>query len=413
MTEKKGGFVFYPREYSINSSEHTEHYAQGVDQNGIQCVVYIHPPEHFLRNAKNASTAQSVPSLAQFSETHRRAQNPCEAHPENAPGNESGVLLIEQLSEAPENLASLHDMPVYLGKWASILSEGSYMPAPLVGKGYLELNFHNKDGEVSEFHRKAWVMLKKGLEAGEIPANKIHETIDTMDQHYNSYIENQMKWFVGVVIQPELTEQLHEPSLASVKESLIKLLSLDAPPGVYRGVMVRIRSGETVSYRSSCSVATQYNYKEKRPQTAEEAVSFFLREYSKHIGSALQRGNTVEFIPTLRVNCGKQGNEKYAKEIGLMGKIQKCYIDKRFHNTPGNLAKKNNGFLFADIAIRLAEINSNNATKGNLLLSSIHAFSAPQGNAMSISSAGLPEYKMNFKPIVDHHKKTVEESPSP
>lgn len=392
MTEKFG-LVFYPREYILKDENPVNHFAKGVDHNGNEIVICIRPSDIASGNAKNAATAQTIPSLAEFAETHRRAMKPCHAHPENSPENPCGILLVEQAS-IEEDLTKRSGKTVYQCAWASVLREDADMPVPLIGKGYLELNFYHLEGELASSLKEDWVQMKRRLANPNIDESEKIIIIQKMEECYNGYINEQGKKFVGVIMEDHKIESCNFATPSEIKERLNKILSFDCPTGTYRGAKIRVRNSNEVKTRASFSVNVGYNSKEKRPESASEAIEKFFKFNKKKITSVCHESNQIDIIPTIRVNCGKLGNDKYSKEIAPQGKFQKIYIDRRFQNTPGNFAQDYNGYLYADVAIRLAEITKTGSGQGNLLLSSIHAFSSPKGNALSIGDN--ENLKMDF-----------------
>lgn len=396
MTKPAGGMVIYPRNYNTDQDDPTRHFVYGVNAQGEECYVAIIPSEQAQQNSRNPSTAQTIPSIAQFAETHRKARMPCAASPDNSPEKPEGVLLFEQIEIDEEKSQSL-GKKVVTAKWASVLTEGSDMPAPVIGKGYLEVNFHFKHSDEAKLYQEEWLGLKRRMMQNVIPDGQMLEAQTRMEDLYRNYIANQTVWFVGVVVEHHAIRTLNDITSGGLYQAIMSELEKPAIPGGYRGVTVRARSGDKVSPYQSFSVATQYDYTEKRPKTAKEATDEFFKFNKSKVTTLLNSGATIELMPSMRINCGKRGNDKFSREIQPLGKVQKCYIDKRFQNSPGNFARDLNGYLFSDVAIRLAEINTDRSSIGNLLLSTIHSYSAPQGNMLTMDSTGKSVYQVAFR----------------
>jgi len=151
---------------------------------------------------------------------------------------------------------------------------------------------------------------------------------------------------------------------------------------------------------SQCDMS--YDYKNLVVRDVKGVIDDFLAWDGKKIIRELKSKPQliVEIIPTQRSNCGKIGNDRYNKDLSYLGgsmqipKTLKAYVSSEVYTNPIIDYKKEKKFLYSMIAVRVAEIHSSKGT-GNLLVSAIHAFSAPIGNVFSIDESGKPAYIMN------------------
>jgi hypothetical protein len=406
VKKPRGGMIFYPRNYVLDTVDAEHSYAEGVNQNGEACVVYLNPDLKARENAKNSNTAQSIPRFEEFAETHRRAMHPCFCAETNGPDSPSGIMLLEQISEFNDS-PKQHSCPVYVSKWASVLRDWPDAPQAPVGLGYLEINFNPKvSPEVNEYmqqYNDIDAELKSGVFESVIDAEekkqKLHDLI----------MAGKHKWFVAALLKIDELTLVSKPSESSFSDVLLPIMSKYTFKGMYAGAIIRVRKGNQVISSLCAHCDMQFDYKKKDIMDPKEVVSNFLKwDGRKIINEARQDPSLiVEIIPVQRINCGKLGNDKYSKEFACgnsnipnpVPKVLKTYVDRDLHGNPFSNYKKEKAFLFSNIAIRVAEIRSNKG-EGNILVSSIHAFSAPIGNIFSVDKTGNSVYVMDNKKVV-------------
>lgn len=392
-----GGIVFYPREYVLDDNPDYS-YAKGVDELGNPCVIYLNPDEESRSNARDSSTAQTIPSFDDFADTRSRAVRSCYVSKDNGPANPNGILLAEQVIPFKEPYHE-HDVPVYSAGWASILRDCDESPKVPMGFGYFEINTHNQAGEAVNEYLQRYKDIDDDMKAG-----LIENTIDADEEKmnlYNSIMSLRKKWFIAVIIKHKLIKQVESPSKNSLADAIRPYLSGFTKSGMYGGTIVRVRKDNLVITDLSFQCDMVYDYANSVISDVDSIIDECLKWNLGKILRAVESDPEliVEVIPTQRINCGKLGNEKYGKEIdasGAASKIMKAYLEKEAHNDPFVNFKRDKKFLYCKVAVRPAEIYKG-PSKGNILVSSIHAFSAPIGNVLSISNTGSPEYKLDNK----------------
>jgi hypothetical protein len=390
-----GGLVFYPRSYTIVDSI-DDSFARGVNQNNEECVVYIRPLESARASASVSGSAKTIPKLLEFAEEGRKARNPCVKSDNNCQATPEGVLMVEQVTLHPE-LSAIHDgFPVYVGLWASVLREASDMPKVPVGPGYMEIGFSPRvDSEVNEY------MTQYKEITGEMDAGVVDNMTDAEEQRvdlYNKIMAGRKKWFTAVMMREKEITTLADVSMEALEAAIKPVLLKYTMKGLYGGVMVRVRSENTVISEFCASCNMQYNYKLKEVDTVENVFENFMKYYGKKIlWAARANAYVIDIIPTIRINCGPTGTQTLDNQFkgGGVPKLLKTYVDRDVHNDPMANYIKSKSFLFANIAVRLAVIGNNRIGAGNLLLSSVHAFSAPKGNAFTVGPDGGSPYKMD------------------
>lgn len=372
---KGGGFVFFPRSYSIDQDQPSNSSASGVDIKGKKCTVYLRINDEALA-ASRSGAGKTVPDLARFSETHRKANNPCRSSPENCFESQEGVLLIEQAQV--ENKESR----VYSGSWASVLREGSEGPKPEIGIGYMEIGRGKLTATVNQLMAEYIFEMKtsnndRGLRAQE----KILKIRAEIARQHKS-------WYIGVLVQYEQIRTYHTVSNDEFRSIVSDILKRNTAKGMYGGALLRVRNEEgVVSSNLSGSIDLQYDYKKSQVMDINAPIDNYLKFGGRKILSAVNKlqGVSIDFIPVVRINCGKGGNNKYNKdsvnsiENGGTPKLEKIFVDKAYQDEPTRNLKASKAFLGSKIGIRTAEIYGE-AGKGNYLLSSLHAFSPPIGN---------------------------------
>lgn len=390
----RGGVVFYPREYRVHESI-DDSYIIGVNQLNEPCVAYVRPTIAAREAAGRGATAQTIPTVALFSETDRRAANPCFVSPDNCPSNPEGILLLEQVM-IDKSLSGLHgELPVYVAQWASVLRDESSSPMPLVAPGYMEIGFKNfiDDGLRDLIHQ--YKILSSAISSGNVDSPIDADT--ELQSLRRDIMLSREKFFVCVLMACRQIRSYQQPSIQDLSGTITKMLTHYTRNGMYSSVLVRVRVNNTVIRKHCFTCTSSFDYKAKTVVPIEKTVSDFLRKNfgSIRAGSQLD-GAIVELIPSQRVNCGNRGRDKYSKQFETLGvpKIVKTFVEKEYQQDPLCDYVRNNCFMFCNVAARLSLVRNGRSGAGNFLLSTAHAFSAPLGNPFTINSSGVSEYDL-------------------
>jgi len=395
-SKQSGGMVFYPRSYHTTSDINTS-YAIGVNHYGKDIVVFIIPTASSIAAANDKNTAQTIPTLLEFSDTGRKANNPCFASSNNCQKQQEGVMVLEQVTENKElsGRPEYNGLPVYQCTWASVLREYSDMPKSPVGTGYMEIGFSYKvSPEVND------MVFQYNELISDIESGRRDDVMDAEQQReelYKAIICGRKKWFVAVMLRSDEIFSLSDLSNDFAKKTIIPILKKYTMKGFYGGVIFRVRHGKTVIKELSSSCNMVFDYQLKEPKKVEEVVDTYMKFYgNKLLRESANHGYTVDIIPTIRFNCGPMGTINMSNEFKEPGvpKMLKTYIESDYHQDPMANYQKKSAFLFADIGIRLAVIREGKEGAGNYLVSSAHAFSAPKGNVLTIGASGESEYNM-------------------
>lgn len=381
------GFVFYPREYHLSDNP-DESFVTGIDEEGVDRRVYLNPDKR-SRSAANEGGAKTIPMLDEFAQTGRRARNPCFADDKNGPESPEGVLLIEQARARPDGHVE--------ARWASVLADSSDSPAPAVGIGGLEVYYHPRvSDEVA-----GWLSHYRDLLA-EPGVDAIKQRADL----FNKILDARRIWTVAAMLKPAEALTLEKPNASAIREAIEPFLEKYTREGHYGGVWLRVRRGTEADPVASVAINRQFDYKNQEIQTLDQVWEPFDRYHSRRLLSAAQgQGVVVDVVPVERINSGKLGNEKFkagwmANADGSVPKLQKLFADRTHYLNPLMDPVKANAQLVAKVAVRRAEIYRG-ATKGNCLVSTIHAYSAPIGHPLQIGPSGEAEYSLKGRPGKD------------
>jgi hypothetical protein len=383
--KSSGGFVFYPQQYILNPSNPDESFALGVTHGGFYCRVYINPTESARSKARNSDLANDIPAFEAFAETHKRARKPCFCSPDNSSQKPNGILLIEQA----EKIQSLDNIPTFQCKWASVLRDDSQSPSTFVGRGYLEISYNvNQKGDALAYthqYRDLSDRVSKGLVTDHLEA-KIE-----LERLYSAIVSERKKVYVGCIIKHDEITTVHSVNPNDLKNALRPQLLRYTSNGMYGGALIRVRLGNNI-YLNSCSHCDMtLDYKSNQVADVEVVLADFIKYNFGKIKADMAKDQAcvIEVIPVHRVNCGPKGNSKYGKEMeqSSEAKVLKAYVDKQARSNPLISFKREKKFLFANIAIKTAAVYSGQSS-GNILLSVIHAFSAPKGNIFTIDEKG-------------------------
>lgn len=388
----KGGVVFYPRSYYIDDTSDSS-YAIGMNHFNELCVIYIRATDSAKEAARNPNSAQTIPTIAEFSETDRRARNPCYISSDNSMENPCGIILLEQAYKDVE-LPSSHDgLPVYVGRWASVLRENHDMPMPLLGNGYMEISFGHKDAPEIEDLMFEYKKIISDITNGEY--ENLLDAEVAKKSLYKRIMSERKKFFTGVIIKSKEIRLIENPSLEVVRSKMILMLQHYTRDGMYGGVMLRVRNDMEVK-KDGCFVCNAiFDYQGGVVKDIAATVDQFLKfNFGKIMN--LCKGGLLELIPTQRVNCGSRGVDKYSRQFNSDGipKILKTFVDKDFYDNPVVNYVSEKAFLFCNLAIKVSSVRNGRSGAGNYLLTTAHAFSAPKGNIYSINNVGASAYQV-------------------
>lgn len=389
--------IIYPREYFVNEDNEFQSHVAALNHLGELCTVFIEPTDENRRKAADSTSAETVPSLSVYAETGRRAIRPCIATPDNGPDNACGIFVLEQVTYDADR-SQAFGMPVYSGKWASVLREADDVPNCLVGKGYLEMGFKRSlSPEASDMllEYKELDLRKQSGALSPIECQELKEGLAA------KIMASRQKWFVAVLIKHHETLRLPSVSQITLDAALRPGLTKYTHDGMYGGALIRARRGKVVLSKLSGYCNMQFDYESRTVKSFEDVFADFMKYTGARLIRAKQQDPeiVVEVIPVQRVNCGKPGNDKFSKDVcaplyGKASKVLNTYIDRRVHTDPEAKYLVEKPFLYADIAIRLAEAKEKKS-KGNCLVSSVHAFSAPYGNAFCLDPKGRSRLVMD------------------
>lgn len=400
MSEKKpvGGMILYPMEYCLDKDNADCSYVVCRDIND-ESVIFTLNPEDRHRQAASVSTAKSIPQLKKFAETHRQAKNPCFASLENNKRNPCGIFVGEQIVEKGRKEVKFKEemvsLPSFEGKWASIVRDSDQGHKAPVGFGYLEVNYGStlspNGNEIKLRYEEVCRKLGNPESDPNIDLVELSRSKATLAGDLRA---DRKKWFVGVLIHVKNTITLEINTHQALKDALSRFFEHYTKQGVYGGVLVRLRDGNTVITSYCKSGESSFDFAEKKVKAFDVVVNDFMKYGGNRIvEEAKKRNFKIDVIPTERFNCGSMGNDMYNKDMmNSVSKVMKTYVDNTHHNDPLTNIKKVNGFLFAKICMRLAMTVDG---QDNYLLSSIHAFSAPIANIMTIDRTGKPSYQLD------------------
>lgn len=399
---QRGGFVFYPREYHIDGTDPAKSYVRGARYDGSEAIVYLKPSYQAVSNAHESSSV-TVPSLSRFAETHRKAKTPCRGVGDNKRGGEGGALLVEQVKLHSAESRDFGGRPVYHAKWASVLREDADMPHPAIGFGYLETALPAAMDQSSKNIQQAIEAIRAKIRAGDAsPELHMQGQCLLADQ-----MDGMRKWFTAVVLDPKETQYVESASKQRLKDQLLDVLAPRTQHGRYGMALLRVRRGAAVLTDFSAQIKMDYDYGAKCIKPYDEVFDEFMRlAGGDKVLSVCTRDPSLELdiIPAQRINCrGSDGH--YASQLMVRenggarpGKVLKTYVDKEFHDDFSINFDRRKAFLYSKIAVRIAETNG---PERNQLLSSIHSFSEPLGNAYSIGPKGTPIFEID-RGLDDH-----------
>lgn len=403
---KATGFVGYPQRYELNPDP-TKSIIHGVDQEGKQFKLTLAIPERFIEQAKRRADV-SIPEVGTMAETHRRARNPCLAHPDNGPDTKTGgVFLAEQVQvvDAQNGICKAN--------WLSILRDMEDSPSPATGIGYLEINAKQVFTPEAEAIKLRLIEMNNAFNAikgnvDEVDAILGIPVLDfSMEREQlalSLYRMMDKTWFIGCDVQYHRIQTLAMDDMKADAGLVTDLISANTENGMYGGVIIRpvlIDQGKRVVDVSSVRrLNHQYDYVKRQVPNTDTVWDNFL----KHGGTGWYRamkskGYEIEVIPVQRINCGGKSNEKYgAAMTSGFSKQLKAFVDTRFHHAPYVNFAMQNANLASPIAMRLADTRRAEFG-GNVLLSTIHSFGPAIGNVLELDANAERTLSLSSTPV--------------
>ncbi|MFK4132154.1 hypothetical protein ACI2KR_07625 [Pseudomonas luteola] len=393
-----GGMPLYPLQYVIDKGNEDNSYVICRNLSDNIVVFKLNPPEEARLKAQN-ETDSSVPQLKKFSETHKKAHNPCNAHEDNNKKAPYGIFLGEQVAASGsveiEYKGETIKVQCFEGRWASVLRDGlDGFRAPM-GYGYLEVNFGATLSPAGNEQRLQYEeMCNIVKNADRYPDADLVEIEANKSRLAGALRQDRKKWFVGVLIHAQNTIGLNQQSVIHLRSAIQTVLERYTKKGVYGGAIIRVRKDKIVQTALCKTCDHQYDAVRKEVKN----IDVILDDFMKYGGNRIVRevsskGYVVDIIPTERFNCGKIGNQLYSKDVSSpVSKVMKTYVDNTYHADPLANIKKSHGFMYSRICMRLAETIDGS---DNYLLSAIHSFSKPLGSILTIDKKGEPSFKLD------------------
>lgn len=372
------GFIFYPKKYIIDDSVSHKSYSEGVDALGRPCTVYLEPE-------KNGNTAKHLysPSFSVFADRRVNAQNPCFASEDNSPSSPDGILLIER------PICTDEKMLVFIGRWANVLKPYRDHIRPALGIGFLDISMSKKIEPHLSRVVEEYKQLTKSYELASIDSRphiekKILKSVEIIRS-------GRRKWFSANIVKYEEAITLDILNRHAVSELLGLFLKKYLLRGVYSGVLFRVRNDmNIIETKQSFCVNVQYDYTLSKPKTVEDTVGEFNRYRANKLFKFLQHNPSyvLDMIPLIRINFGTTGNECLNRDVagtpeGIIPKVYSTFVEKCFLKSPLACLNSNKAFLASNIAVRTALVHQGDG-KGNILASSIHAYSSQYGNPFEL-----------------------------
>lgn len=409
MSDKKpsGGIVLYPLVYNLDTDDQDKSniICRGIDNKIYQ--FFLNPPASAREKAARDKSF-SIPKIAKFAESHKKAVNPCMASLDNGRDKPNGIFIGEQITQKGTAEVDLGGVAVQAqvieGSWASVIRDAHDGFRAPIGYGYLETNFHSKLSPQGNEYLLRYKEIKEILlNPDSAPGADLIDLTSEKATLAGLINAERRKWFVGVLVHCQRTETLQPENISQLRDSVQKYLVGLTKTGLYGGVIIRPHKNNVVHTALCKTYEHKYNYTEKKVEDINVVMDDFMKFYgNKLIREAQSKQLLVDIIPVERFNCGGPGNDRYSNDVNsASSKIMKTFVDKDLHDDPEANIKGKCGFLYAKVAMRLA--TTVDGTQ-NLLLSALHAFSRPMGSILSIGRNGEPTFKL------DSNKS---ESPSP
>lgn len=399
------GIICYPRHYHEEGAMH-EQYVDCVDQDGQPLRLHVIPPERHIEAARK-STDQTVPSIEKLAETHRRAQNPCFATPDNGPASPTGGVFVAEQVQAMDA-----EKGVYQANWLSVLRNDESGAVPRVGIGYLESNFilpftpevEQMKMRLSDMNMAIAEVKRTKADVESIDGKDVLSFISERNElAMEMYNMTRSKFYVAVETQYRRMLDANMDNEAMIRRQVLELIDSNSTNGMYGGVILRpyhIQNGvKTVITDSVRRVNHQYDYTKKLVPDVSKVWSDFV----SHGGSGwlkymAKEKVQVDIIPIQRVNAGKPTTEKFSKEFGRgMPKYMRAFVDEIFHHAPYCNIARSNGYIARPIAMRMADTRKKEFGD-TLLLSNIHSFGKALGHELEIDKDMNRTYSLDTRP---------------
>jgi hypothetical protein len=398
IKKEAGGFVGYPRQYVGNE-------IHGVDQAGKPFILVLDIPSNFIEAAKKQSDI-NIPDVATLQETHRRARNPCIAMEDNGPLTKSGgAFLAEQVEVVDLQKGS------FKARWLSILKDWETSPEPRIAAGYLETSVmlpltaetEGKKLQLKEMNQTISSLQSAGSNVDQVNGVDLIDYVSSRDDLALELYQTAKKWFIGVDVQYRRIELAQLDNEALIRRQVLELIESNSVNGMYGGVIMRpikTEGGKRVVQMDAIRrLNHQYDYKLKAVPDVATVWNAFVPKGSGWMKYMKREGFDVEIIPIQRVNCAPMSGERYAKEYNKgLPKQLKAFVDKEFYFSPYVNFAQQNACLVAPIAMRTADSRKAEHA-GNFMLSTLHAFGKPLGNAMELDKDLQREYQMSASPV--------------
>lgn len=399
------GIVCYPRHYHEEGPTN-EHYVDAVDQEGQPLRVYVTPPERFVEAAKKQSD-QTVPSIEKLAETHRRAQNPCFATPDNGPASPTGGVFVAEQVEVVDA-----EKGIYKANWLSVLRNDESGAVPRVGIGYLESNFilpftpevEQMKIRLADMNQTINEVKRSKADVESINGQDVLSFISERNELAMSlYNMTRSKFYVAVETQYRRMLDANMENEAMIRRQVLELIDSNSVNGMYGGVILRpyrIENGvKTVITDSVRRLNHQYDYqKGVVPEIAQVWNDFMTHGGSGWLKYMAREKVQIDIIPVQRVNAGKPTTEKFSKEFNRgMPKYMRAFVDEIFHHAPYCNIARSNGYIARPIAMRMADTRKKEFGD-TLLLSNIHSFGKALGHELEIDKELNRSYSLDRRP---------------
>ncbi len=339
-----GSLVVYPRGYDVARGE-----AFGVDAMGNQVAVRLEVPG--LLRKQVASGKGELPSVERLADTGRRAKNPCLASPDNSAAAPRGVLLCERCTEQAPGMVS--------AGWMSVLRSDELDPLPVFGTGYLDVS--------------AW----RAEDADPAPPGP-----DGTPASGRAARHGERYRFSAVVLRPDLAKVVVKSDFVAGGR-IQTFLERASVRGRYGGVILRpVFQGR---YRRDACVSAWIRYDRDSGlcTTPAQALREAAERRNGRLKKMLDRDDvTLHALPAFRVAAGPRTNSDMTSAMvrEAPSKVEKIWLDERWHQSPLAGLRRTQDFLATPIALRCARTRDG----ASELLSAIHAMGAPIGDALSL-----------------------------
>lgn len=399
LANEARGFVGYPQSYEADK-------IKGVDQAGVPFTLILDVPDNFVEAAKKEKD-KPVPKIDGMAETHKRAQNPCVAMPDNGPLTRSGGCFVAEQVDAVDGQPG-----VYKAKWLSILKNWETDPEPKFFNGYFETNVKLPFNSETVAKKNELIRMNEGLRLALASGSEIEQIngMDTIDfyaarsQLVMDLYLSAKKWYIGVDPQYRRLEVANLGNETLFKRQITELIASNSVNGMYGGVILRpienVGDKRIVHVDSVRRLTHVYDYANQRMKPVESVWDEWINKGASWMKYIKKQGMEVEIIPIQRINAGAISNEKYDKEYlkGVLPKQLKAWVDQEFHNAPYVNFATQNAYIVTPMAVRTADMRKPEF-KGNIILSSAHSFGKSFGNVLELDKDLKRSLTLSAKPM--------------